>query len=91
MSETFGGLILGMRINAAEALQAAVNGATPTNRNLDVRFRGKKISDLSRDEAIEALHQAIERIKRMGDTSLNSLMSREQYVAYTGNMRKVDE
>lgn len=91
MSETLGGLILGMRIDAAEALQAAVNGAPQTNRNLDVRFRGKKISDLSRDEAIEALHQAIERIKRMGDTSLNSLMSREQYVAYTGNMQKVDE
>lgn len=91
MSDTLGGLIFGMRIDAAESLQAAANGAPTTNRNLDVRFRGKKISDLSRDEAIEALHQAIERIKRMGDTSLNSIMSHEQYAAYTGNMRKIDE
>ena len=31
----------------------------------DVRFRGKKIADLTREEAVEALVQAVARIKAM--------------------------
>lgn len=41
-------------------------GASPlTSRSHDVSFRGKMIDDLTREEAIEALHQAISRIKAM--------------------------
>jgi hypothetical protein len=59
-------LMFGTTFNEASALQEAMNGRPERNRNLDIRFRGKAIPDLSRDEAIEALHQAIEQIKRMG-------------------------
>lgn len=33
-------------------------------RNVDVRFRGKPIDALSREEAIEALHQLLEHTDR---------------------------
>jgi hypothetical protein len=40
------------------------------DRHDDVRFRGKPINDLTREEAIEALKQALSEIKRRDAASV---------------------
>lgn len=39
--------------------------APPVDRHDDVRFRGKPLDSLTRDEAIEALRQALTELKQL--------------------------
>lgn len=48
------------------------------DRHDDVMFRGKQIGDLGRDELLEALHRALDRLKEIDPVYLSALNERRR-------------